>query len=219
MRNIILQEAKALLREENQYPEAKFTVEIPGSDNKRLKQGMELKSTNPNTYEEGSIVLYVGGEKKGKVVKVVDSQWVTLREPGDYSTPPPAPEPAPEPDPKATPKSTTTQGYERTDRGITPTTIGDEGKGVLGIGARGIGVEALQKTLIDAGYDVGSQGQDGLYGPRTKAAVEQLQKDLGVTEDGIYGPKTHKAWQDKEFKKPEEMNESVYNHWQKLIKG
>ena len=211
MRNVILKELKALLREQNNYPEEDFMFAVPNKEH----LASDTAPLEDGGYADGAKLLDVAGDNKGRVRQLKDRQWVTLREPGDYSTP----EPAPEPDPEPAPKSTTKQGYELTDRGITPTTIGDEGKGVLGIGARGIGVEALQKMLMDVGYDVGPQGQDGLYGPKTKAAVQQLQKDLGVTQDGIYGPKTHKAWQDKEFKKLVKVNESVYNHWQKLIKG
>lgn len=34
---------------------------------------------------------------------------------------------------------------------------------------------------------------DGMYGPKTKAAVEQLQKTLGLTADGIIGKLTEAA--------------------------
>jgi peptidoglycan hydrolase-like protein with peptidoglycan-binding domain len=41
------------------------------------------------------------------------------------------------------------------------------------------------------GYDVG--GIDGVFGPQTKAAVQQLQRDHGLDADGIAGPLTMQA--------------------------
>lgn len=52
-------------------------------------------------------------------------------------------------------------------------------------------VVAIQKKLIEKGYD--PKGTDGVYGPGTKAAVKQFQKDNGLTPDGICGPATRKA--------------------------
>ncbi|HCL57499.1 MAG TPA: hypothetical protein DHW82_10890 [Spirochaetia bacterium] len=33
-------------------------------------------------------------------------------------------------------------------------------------------------------------GEDGIWGPKTKEALMELQKEIKVTPDGIYGPKT-----------------------------
>ena len=41
----------------------------------------------------------------------------------------------------------------------------------LSYGDRGDNVRKLQQSLINAGYDVGSSGADGIYGQRTQDAV------------------------------------------------
>jgi len=50
---------------------------------------------------------------------------------------------------------------------------------------------AVQQNLAVLGYfdDV----VDGVYGPKTTAAVRAFQKDAGVTVDGQYGPETGRA--------------------------
>ena len=60
----------------------------------------------------------------------------------------------------------------------------------LKYGSSGSEVEKLQNALIDAGYDVGSTGADGVFGNNTAAAVKQYQKDNGLTVDGIAGKNT-----------------------------
>jgi murein DD-endopeptidase MepM/ murein hydrolase activator NlpD len=49
-------------------------------------------------------------------------------------------------------------------------------------------VKYLQKKL-----GVATGGADGIFGPKTKAAVIAFQKKHGLTADGIVGPKTWKA--------------------------
>jgi peptidoglycan hydrolase-like protein with peptidoglycan-binding domain len=50
----------------------------------------------------------------------------------------------------------------------------------------------IQTVLADYGYYDGEI--DGTYGEETKAAVEALQEDLGVTVDGRVGPETVEAF-------------------------
>lgn len=38
--------------------------------------------------------------------------------------------------------------------------------------------------------DAGKYGVDNMYGPRTRAAVKQFQRDAGIEEDGVVWPKT-----------------------------
>ena len=57
-------------------------------------------------------------------------------------------------------------------------------------GSSGSDVKKLQQALINAGYDVGSTGADGIYGAKTKAAVTAYQKANGLTVDGIAGNQT-----------------------------
>lgn len=57
-------------------------------------------------------------------------------------------------------------------------------------GSTGDDVKKLQQALVDAGYDVGKSGVDGIYGNATAAAVKQYQKDNGLAVDGIAGQYT-----------------------------
>jgi peptidoglycan hydrolase-like protein with peptidoglycan-binding domain len=52
-------------------------------------------------------------------------------------------------------------------------------------------VRALQRTLRARGQRPGPV--DGLYGPRTEAAVERFQREEGLAVDGIVGPRTRRA--------------------------
>ena len=60
----------------------------------------------------------------------------------------------------------------------------------LGIGSSGDDVVKLQNALIEAGYDVGGTGADGILGKNTAAAIKQYQKDNGLQVDGIAGKNT-----------------------------
>lgn len=60
----------------------------------------------------------------------------------------------------------------------------------LSSGSRGDEVKKLQRALVDAGYNVGTAGVDGSYGPDTTAAVKKYQQDKGLQVDGIAGEKT-----------------------------
>lgn len=53
---------------------------------------------------------------------------------------------------------------------------------------RGDDVRDLQQRLNRLGFDAGYD--DGLYGPRTVAALSGLQADVGLPVDGILGPAT-----------------------------
>ena len=53
-------------------------------------------------------------------------------------------------------------------------------------------VESVQQALIDAGYDVGPTGVDGIYGKYTRGAVLKYQKDNGIKQTGNVGPITSK---------------------------
>ncbi len=55
-------------------------------------------------------------------------------------------------------------------------------------GMRGTDVKSLQQLLIDLGYAPGPV--DGVFGPKTRAAVIEFQKASGITQDGIVGPVT-----------------------------
>lgn len=57
-------------------------------------------------------------------------------------------------------------------------------------GSSGEEVTKLQNTLMDAGYDVGSAGADGIYGSATESAVRKYQQDNGLDADGVAGDQT-----------------------------
>ncbi len=57
----------------------------------------------------------------------------------------------------------------------------------LSYGDRGDNVRKLQQSLMDAGYDVGSTGADGIYGQQTQDAVRRYQQAQGIDADGIFG--------------------------------
>ena len=57
-------------------------------------------------------------------------------------------------------------------------------------GSSGSDVKKLQQSLVNAGYDVGSAGVDGIYGSATAAAVKKYQQDNGLQVDGIAGDQT-----------------------------
>lgn len=62
--------------------------------------------------------------------------------------------------------------------------------GRLERGDKGDNVEALQKLLKDAGFDV---VVDGDFGRGTRAAVRDFQSKEGLTVDGVVGEKTWNA--------------------------
>lgn len=61
---------------------------------------------------------------------------------------------------------------------------------ILAYGDRTAGVRTLQRTLNRCyGYRL---AEDAIYGSRTRAAVERVQRQIGAHRDGIYGPQTSK---------------------------
>ncbi|PTL76870.1 peptidoglycan-binding protein [Vitiosangium sp. GDMCC 1.1324] len=63
--------------------------------------------------------------------------------------------------------------------------------GLLKEGSRGAQVLDAQKELKAAGFNPGPL--DGIFGPKTEAAVKAFQKSHGLVQDGIIGPKTWSA--------------------------
>ena len=62
---------------------------------------------------------------------------------------------------------------------------------VLKNGSKGALVKTVQTKLKNWGYYTGSV--DGVYGPKTVAAVKYFQKKNGLTQDGVVGAKTAAA--------------------------
>ena len=64
-------------------------------------------------------------------------------------------------------------------------------KPILRKGSKGDNVRELQRDLNGLGYDCGTA--DGVFGEKTKSAVEKFQSDHGLKADGIVGPLTWAA--------------------------
>lgn len=62
------------------------------------------------------------------------------------------------------------------------------------VGDQGDQVMAIQSMLKSMGYDVGKS--DGIFGPKTLAAVKAFQNDMGLKADGVVGQKTMDAFGD-----------------------
>lgn len=80
---------------------------------------------------------------------------------------------------------------------VQPGQIADINNGILKIGSTGSEVVTLQTMLITCGYNCGKSGADGDFGNNTLTALRNFQKDAGIGIDGIYGPKTKEALEKK----------------------
>ena len=67
------------------------------------------------------------------------------------------------------------------------TTVGVKNKPVLRLHSKGDWVKVAQARLVVNGIDL---KVDGIFGAKTKAAVEEFQSTYGLVIDGIIGPKT-----------------------------
>lgn len=63
--------------------------------------------------------------------------------------------------------------------------------GLLKRGSKGTAVTQLQQALFVLGFD--PEGVDGVFGPKTEAAVRSFQDDRGLLIDGVVGSKTKAA--------------------------
>jgi peptidoglycan hydrolase-like protein with peptidoglycan-binding domain len=54
-------------------------------------------------------------------------------------------------------------------------------------------IRTFQKRMIQRGWNLGSEGADGRFGPDTEKAVTAFQKEKALKVDGIVGPDTWRA--------------------------
>ena len=89
-------------------------------------------------------------------------------------------------------------GYEETETVVDQFTEAVTGPGnplgefwgQLEKGAKGEDVKKLQQKLFDMGYDIGTAGVDGIFGPKTQEALQKFQKDSKIKPTGIFDQKT-----------------------------
>ncbi|MBA4371008.1 MAG: peptidoglycan-binding protein, partial [Coriobacteriaceae bacterium] len=67
-------------------------------------------------------------------------------------------------------------------------------------GDRGPAVEDVQRRLLSLGYDLGTDGVDGVFLERTRDAVTAFQRGICLAEDGVVGPRTWAALVDSTFR-------------------
>jgi len=77
----------------------------------------------------------------------------------------------------------------------------------LKIGSRGEEVKKLQESLNKLGFNCGTA--DGIFGPKTEAAVKAFQKANGLAVDGIVGPATQAKLEEMLRKMEEQANAQV----------
>ena len=61
-------------------------------------------------------------------------------------------------------------------------------------GSKGSAVKSVQTALDMLGYDLGSAGIDGNFGPKTDSAVRKFQGDSSISKDGKVGPQTREQF-------------------------
>lgn len=105
------------------------------------------------------------------------------------------------------------------------------GSEVIRIGHKGEEVEEIQQKLYDKGYDLGPCGVDGLFGNRTKKALEKYQEDNSMTISSSVDSKVleklssggksiqKKSDDNKDKKNPEEKKSEDKKEIQKVDKG
>ena len=68
-----------------------------------------------------------------------------------------------------------------------------DGEKIIRAGSKGEFVRKIQRALMDAGFDLPKFGADSIFGPETKAAVREFQRQSGLQAselDGEVGPNT-----------------------------
>ena len=77
----------------------------------------------------------------------------------------------------------------------------------------GEAVKLIQSLLSKLGFDIGKCGEDGLFGPKTKKALEDFQESLGLTiSSSIDGKTLEKLYQSHENPALENFNKALLNY-------
>jgi len=105
-------------------------------------------------------------------------------------------QPPPPPPPTTTPATTQpTTITPPTTTAPPSTTAPTLTSGLLKQGTSGADVKALQHALAAAGHSPGTI--DGDFGPKTEQALIAFQEAAGIPADGVYGPRTKAALEKK----------------------
>jgi len=119
--------------------------------------------------------------------RIYPGQQITIREAGQVANDTPV---------QAATQANRGKGSERASApiangGLSAATLEAQFKSaqpMLRNGSRGPAVSNLQSRLKELGFDPGPI--DGIFGPRTEAAVRAFQRNQGIEVDGIVGPQT-----------------------------
>lgn len=87
-------------------------------------------------------------------------------------------------------RASSTRRYFMAIRWIQDDAITEDGETVLAYGSVGEDVKIMQMALIALGYDLGSYGADGDFGPGTQAALIAFQENVRLTPTGVYDAET-----------------------------
>lgn len=99
---------------------------------------------------------------------------------------------------------------------------------VIRIGHKGKPVEEIQKKLLELGYKIGACGVDGLFGPRTKKALEEYQEENGLnvssavnqeTLKSLEKPKSEQKKSSSETKRITQISRSDKQFYENILKG
>lgn len=85
-----------------------------------------------------------------------------------------------------------TRYFDYANEAVQEPKIPQLGDRLLKKGIKGEDVKALQSALIGLGYNLGTDGADGVFATYTDKAVRLFQKRNTLIVDGEYGPKSHR---------------------------
>lgn len=87
-------------------------------------------------------------------------------------------------------RATSARRYFMAIRWIQDDAATEDGESVLSYGSTGEDVKIMQLALIALGYDLGTYGADGDFGPATRAALIAFQENVRLSATGVYDAET-----------------------------